>query len=177
MADVPVSFHRAPGAAAISTPDLLHGLTWATALGAGAVGGVFFAFSTFVMKALEDLPPAQGLRAMQSINVAAPNPLFMTALFGTAVGCFVLAGVALRHPERPGSTLTLVAAACYLVVIGLTAAYHVPHNDALAAVDPRSAGAAAAWHDYAGPWTLLNHVRTVGSLAAAGLLTWAAKLD
>jgi uncharacterized membrane protein len=33
------------------------------------VGGIFFAFSAFVMKALDRLPPAQGIAAMQSINV------------------------------------------------------------------------------------------------------------
>jgi hypothetical protein len=34
------------------------------------IAGVFFAFSTFVMKALVRLPPAQGIAAMQAINVA-----------------------------------------------------------------------------------------------------------
>ena len=37
---------------------------------AGTVGGVFFAFSTFVMKALARLPHAQAIAAMQSINAA-----------------------------------------------------------------------------------------------------------
>ncbi len=49
------------------------------AVGAATIGGVFFAFSTFVMRALRDLEPRQGLTAMQAINRAAPNPLFMTA--------------------------------------------------------------------------------------------------
>ncbi len=34
----------------------------------GLVAGVFFAFSTFVMSGLARLPPADGIRAMQSIN-------------------------------------------------------------------------------------------------------------
>ena len=37
----------------------------AAALGAATIGGVFFAFSTFVMKALGQLPPTQGVAAMQ----------------------------------------------------------------------------------------------------------------
>jgi hypothetical protein len=44
-------------------------LTLVSVLGCGLIGGVFFAFSTFVMKALASLPPAQGIAAMQSINV------------------------------------------------------------------------------------------------------------
>jgi uncharacterized membrane protein len=66
-------------------------LTFVSALGCGLMAGVFFAFSAFVMKALSRLPAAQGIAAMQSINVAAITPLFMAALFGTAVACLVLA--------------------------------------------------------------------------------------
>jgi uncharacterized membrane protein len=39
-------------------------------LGSGLIAGVFFAFSTFVMKALARLPAAHGIAAMQSINVS-----------------------------------------------------------------------------------------------------------
>ncbi len=53
----------------------------------------------------------------------------------------------------------------YLVMIVVTAAYHVPHNDALALVDPDSAGAGTAWRHYLSSWTAWNHVRT---LACAG---------
>ena len=41
------------------------------ALGCAMMSGVFFAFSTFVMKALARLPAEQGVAAMQAINVAA----------------------------------------------------------------------------------------------------------
>jgi len=54
------------------------------AVGAGLSAGVFFAFSTFVMKALGRLPDTEGISAMQAINKAAPTPAFMAALFGTA---------------------------------------------------------------------------------------------
>lgn len=51
------------------------------------MAGVFFAFSTFVMKALGARPLAQGIAAMQSINVAVINRWFMAAFFGTALLC------------------------------------------------------------------------------------------
>ena len=70
---------------------LLGALTVAAALGCGVNAGVFFAFSSFVMKALGRLQPAQGIAAMQSINRVAVTPVFMTALFGTAAACVAAA--------------------------------------------------------------------------------------
>jgi uncharacterized membrane protein len=51
-------------------------VTFGTALGCGLIAGVFFAFSTFVMPALARLPAAQGIAAMNAINVAAITPTF-----------------------------------------------------------------------------------------------------
>ena len=56
---------------------------------------MFFAFSSFVMKALARLEAAQGITAMQAINVTAISPAFMLALFGTATACAALAVAAL----------------------------------------------------------------------------------
>lgn len=69
----------------------LVALTAITALGCGLNAGVFFAFSGFVIKALTRLQPAQGIAAMQSINLAAVTPAFMTALFGTATAAVAVA--------------------------------------------------------------------------------------
>lgn len=158
------------------TDGLLRGITLASTIGAGVVAGVFFAFSTFVMRALTALPPAQGLRAMQSINLAAPNPLFMAALFGTLVGIGVLVVASLGDPTANASVLRFVAAGGYLLTVGLTIVFHVPHNDALAAVDPASAGAAAKWAAYEPAWTAWNHVRTVGAVIATAALAWSLRL-
>ena len=65
-------------------------LTLVTAVACGLVAGFFFAFSACVMKALARLPAAQGVAAMQSINLVVINPLVMLALFGTALACAVL---------------------------------------------------------------------------------------
>ena len=48
-------------------------------LGSALVGGIFFAFSSFVMKALARVPSAEGIGAMQSINVVVLNPSFLGA--------------------------------------------------------------------------------------------------
>jgi uncharacterized membrane protein len=155
------------------TSTLVRTLTITTAIGAGIAGGVFFAFSTFVMRGLDDLPPGQAIAAMQTINREAPNPVFMLVLFGTAVLAIGLAILALVRWGQPGSVWLLVGAAVYLVGIVLTAAYHVPRNDALDLVDPNAAGAIDTWHTYLVGWNLLNHVRTLSGIGAAVAFTLA----
>ena len=105
-------------------------LTILAALGAGISGGVFFAFSTFVMKALGRLPDAEGMSAMNAINKAAPTPLFMLTLFGTAGVSIALSVVALRNLDQNWAPYLLIGSALYLVCVVVTIVYHVPRNDA-----------------------------------------------
>ena len=105
------------------------------AVGAGLTAGVFLAFSSFVMTGLGRAPAAVGVRAMQEINRAAPNPVFMLTLFGTALLAVGLAVAALVG-RGPGWGLVVAGAATYLVCVLLTIGYHVPRNEALAALDP-----------------------------------------
>jgi uncharacterized membrane protein len=142
-------------------------LTIIAAVGAGVSGGVFFAFSTFVMKALGRLPDAEAMSAMKAINKAAPSPPFMLALFGTGAVSIAVSVAALRHLDQSWAAYVLVGSALYLASLALTIAYHVPHNDALALVDPRSPSAPHAWAHYHSPWTAWNHVRTGTALAGA----------
>jgi uncharacterized membrane protein len=58
--------------------------TLVAALGCGLMAGLFFAFSVAVMKVLARLPSAEVIAAMQAINVAIINPVFLTVFFGTA---------------------------------------------------------------------------------------------
>jgi len=143
-----------------------------SALGCGLVAGVFFAFSTFVMSALARLQPTQGIAAMQSINITAINPLFMTALFGTAAACIILAVSSLLRWHQPGAAYLLLGSLLYLVgTVGVTIVFNVPLNDALARVNPDSPDGASLWASYLANWTFWNHVRTVAALAAGASLT------
>jgi uncharacterized membrane protein len=142
-------------------------LTFVTALGCGLMAGVFFAFSAFVMKGLGKLPPAQGIAAMQSINITAVTPAFLTALLGTAVLSVAAVVLALFRLAEPGGVAMLVGGLLYLVCgMIVTIAVNMPRNDALAAVDPGDANSADLWTRYLAEWTGWNHVRAVGSLAA-----------
>jgi uncharacterized membrane protein len=147
----------------------LFSLKLIAALGCGLAAGVFFAFSTFVMPALARLQPAQGIVAMQSINITAINPLFMTALFGTTAICLFLSVASLLKWHPFSSSYVLVGGLLYLIgTILVTIVFNVPLNDALAKVDPSSAEGAKLWASYLTNWTAWNHVRTVAALAAAG---------
>jgi len=148
--------------------NLLFALTLVSALGCGLMAGVFFAFSAFVMHALARLPPAQGIAAMQSINVAVINPLFVAVFLGTAAACALLAVSSLLRWHKPGASYLLAGGLLYLAGTFLvTIVFNVPRNDALAAVDPASAAGASRWAGYIASWTAWNHVRTAAALAAA----------
>ncbi|BAZ68053.1 MAG: DUF1772 domain-containing protein [Pelatocladus maniniholoensis HA4357-MV3] len=155
----------------ISHP-LIFALKLFAAIGCGLIAGVFFAFSTFVMAGLARLQPAQGITAMQSINITAINPLFMLALFGTAVACLFLTVSSLLKWHQPGAVYLLIGSLLYLIgTIGVTIAFNVPLNDALVNVKPDSTEGANLWASYLTNWTTWNHVRTIAALAAATLFT------
>ena len=142
-------------------------LTLVAAIGAGLAGGVFFAFSTFVMDGLGRLPDREGLAAMQQINKAAPTPAFMVLWLGTAALCVAIAVSAVRRWGEPPAVWLLVGAALYLAMMVLSFAYHIPHNDALALLDPSAAGSAEKWRSYHTWWTAVNHLRTLACAASS----------
>jgi uncharacterized membrane protein len=153
-------------------------LTLVTALACGLVAGFFFAFSTCVMKALARRPAAEGVAAMQSINIVVINPFCMGAIFGAGLACIVLVVMSLVDWGEPYAVYLLIGGVLYLAgVVLLTIAYHVPRNDALAKLDPSSVEAASYWKQYVTSWTAANHVRTIAPLASATLLTIALRVS
>lgn len=152
------------------TEHILTIVTFAAALGAGVIGGVFFAFSSFVMGALARLPAPQGIAAMQSINIVVINPLFLGVMFGTGAVSIGLIAAALLRWQVPGAAYLLAGGVIYVAgCILVTMLGNVPRNNALAAMDPDAAEAAALWSGFVPGWTAWNHVRAVASLAAAAL--------
>jgi uncharacterized membrane protein len=142
------------------------------ALGCGLVAGVFFAFSTFVMTALAQIKPSQGIIVMQAINITAINPLFMLALLGTAAGCLGVILSVLFDQQQPGVIYLVVGSLVYLVgTVLVTIACNVPLNNALAVVQPESHEGVTLWARYLTAWTWWNHGRTIAALLAAALFT------
>ncbi len=154
--------------------ELMDILTFAAVLGSGLVAGIFFAFSTFVMRALGQLPENQGIAAMKAINVTVLNPWFFLAFFGTGAVCLTVAFLAFG--SAAGMHRAYLLAGCALYLLGcllVTLAFNVPLNNRLASVEPDSSGGEALWPNYLSRWTLWNHVRTAASLAAAGFFAMA----
>jgi uncharacterized membrane protein len=163
---------RPEGGFMVMVGGFLFTLTFVTALGCGLIAGLFFAFSVAVMQALARLPAAGGIAAMQSINIAILNPLFLSVFFGTAAGCVLVMITALARWHSPGSVYILVGGTLYLVgSVLVTIVFNVPKNDALASVASADSNGAGLWAGYLGSWTTWNHVRTVASLAAAAALS------
>ena len=155
-----------------SDDQLLFALTLVAALGCGLMAGLFFAFSVSVMKALARLPSAEGIAAMQSINVAIINPVFLAAFFGTAVACVLVMIASFLRWHDFGAVYLLSGAALYLVGTFLvTLVFNVPKNNVLASVAPANPESASLWTDYLSKWTAWNHVRAAAALAAATSLT------
>ena len=113
------------------------------------MGGLFFAFSSFVMTALARIAPEKGIAARQSINAAVFNPLFFAAFFGTPVACVVVAILTVIGWGEPGAQSALVGSVLYVVGTFLvTMVFNVPLNNALAALAPDSSAGAALWTRY-----------------------------
>lgn len=143
-------------------------LTVLGVLGTGLVAGVFCGFSTFVMRGIAALPPAQGVSAIQAINVAALRPPFMLVFVGSAVLCTVLAVVTFVLWPDGGTVELLLGSALYLFgCFGVTMVANVPRNDTLAELAPGTPEAAAYWPTYVSEWSIWNHVRGIASAAAA----------
>jgi uncharacterized membrane protein len=147
--------------------DWLQFIVTVAAVGSGCVGGVFFAFSGFVMPALAALAATDGAEAMRSINVKAVRPPPMLALFGTAFLCAVALVGAVATDVEGGPRLLLIAGALLYILgaIALTAGYHVPLNNRLAAADADAVQ--DVWTNYRRVWTRWNWLRAAASLGAA----------
>jgi uncharacterized membrane protein len=140
------------------------------ALGGGAIGGVFFAFSNFVMPALARLAPAEGIHAMQAINVTVLNRLFLGTFMGTGLLSVAAIVLALLSWNGLGSLSAVLGGATYVLgSILVTMRGNVPLNNGLMRVTQADALGEATWRSYLTDWTKWNHVRTIACFAAMAL--------
>lgn len=139
-------------------------------LGTGLMAGLFFAFSTSVMKGLGKISAPQGIAAMQATNQAILNPVFLLTLLGSTASCLAVLVLA-PFDDLAGTPWRVAGALVFLIgAIVVTSAINVPMNNALDAVDAASTAGAELWATYLTRWTAWNHLRTVASLAALLLL-------
>jgi uncharacterized membrane protein len=109
---------------------------------------------------------------MQSINLSVISPWFMTAFFGPAAVCCVLAVISMLQWNRQGTAFILAGSAFYLAgTMVVTFVFNVPLNDMLATVRPASVESASQWAGYLITWTNWNHFRAAAALLAAASFT------
>ncbi len=145
------------------------------AMWSAVVGGVFSAFSEFIMRGLLRAEPAGGIEAMQHINRTVLRTQFVAGILVIAPMSIAI-GVYAASALDASARIALIAAPLVFVptVFLMTIFGNVPMNTRLDRLDHRSSEAAAYWRTYGRNWTRLNHVRAVGSVLTAGLYLTAA---
>ena len=140
------------------------------ALGAGLMAGVCFAFSTFIMRAFDQLGALQAADAMNTINQVILRSWFMTLFFGSTLLYAVLAGYAVFDTDLAGRWWLFAAGLVYVVGMFLsTALFNVPLNNRLAATGDDDNVKTETWKHYFVYWTRWNHLRAVCSLITVAI--------
>ncbi|MBV1866892.1 MAG: DUF1772 domain-containing protein [Marinosulfonomonas sp.] len=136
------------------------------------LGGVFLAFSDFIMRALANTSGTGGIEAMQVINREVFRYVFMILFIGMAAISVLIAGYSGFNQSGPAAYLIAGAALVYLIGgFGVTVVFNVPLNEVLATMDTSSKATHDFWtNSYLPRWTFWNSVRTVACILAAGLL-------
>lgn len=147
-------------------PSILVYVTLGFGLAAALVGGVFQSFSDFVMRGLAQAGPEAGAAGMIGLNRTVYRSLFLVMLIGLAPASIGFAIYANFYVDGFAKVLVIAASAIYVTSVFLvTVGGNVPRNEKLDRLEGE--GAAAYWPTYLREWTLLNHARTWGSVAAA----------
>jgi uncharacterized membrane protein len=147
-------------------------LLWFCALGCALMGGVYFAFSAFIMRALRDSGMA-GVAAMNAINRVILRSASMPLFLGTTLASGALAVMGLLRFDEQGAPWLIAGGLLYVAGMFLvTMVCNVPLNNALAEVTAESRTGTAIWNDYLRRWTSWNHVRTVSCLGAAAVFVF-----
>ncbi len=138
------------------------------ALWSAVIGGVFSAFSEFIMSALLRAEPASGIEAMQQINRTVIKTQFVAGILLIAPLSIFLAVYGWMNVNGTARAALLLAPLVYLPTVFLmTILGNVPMNNKLDRLDHRDPGAEVYWRTYGRVWTRLNHFRTWGSVVTA----------
>lgn len=145
------------------------------ALWSAVIGGVFSAFSEFIMSALLRTAPAGGIEAMQHINRTVIKTQFVAGILLIALFSVLFALYSLTVINGTALATLILAPIVYLPTVFLMTIFgNVPMNNKLERLDHTSAEAEAYWVKYGRDWTRLNHLRSLGSVLTAGIYLIAA---
>jgi uncharacterized membrane protein len=145
------------------------------ALWSAVIGGVFSAFSEFVMAGLLRATPAGGIEVMQHINRTVLKTQFVAGILSIVPLSVLFALYGIVVFEGTALVTLILAPLIYLPSVFLMTVFgNVPMNNKLESLDHSSAQARDYWLEYGRKWTRLNHARYIGSVLTAGLYIIAA---
>lgn len=135
------------------------------------IAGLMFSYACSVTPGLRKLPDAEYLHAMQQINRAIVNPVFLTT-FLTPVVLYILSGWLIYRQEGASTLFVLACISGIVYFVGVflvTGMKNVPLNDALDKV-VLSAGSAESLHrhreNFEYPWNRFHLVRTLAAVSS-----------
>ena len=150
------------------TTELLVPFYAGTAVSTAVTGGVFLAFSDFLMRSLKAAHPQSGVEAMQMINRKVYKSIFLTSFLG--IGIVSAGTIALLVTEMisAGATQLSAAGMVYLAgVFAVTVVFNVPMNKKLDKMNLIAPETHEYWSYYASRWTFWNHVRSAACILSA----------
>ncbi|MCD2422786.1 DUF1772 domain-containing protein [Niabella pedocola] len=137
------------------------------------MAGLFFSFSVAVTQGLKQLDDKSYLLAMQKINKAILNPVFLLCFIGAPL--FLIATTIIRFFEDQFLFMWMLVIALVYTggVFMVTMLCNVPLNNYLERqdidqLDPEAAKAVRSRFET--PWNRYNHIRTLFSILACGMM-------
>ena len=134
----------------------------------GFLGGVYFAFSFFVMQSLNEIDHKEAIKAMSSINLMILKSPFMILFFFSsfiALALFLKSIFAYEILSSRGFASLVFLIGMFLC----TAIKNVPLNDKLASFND-SLSPEIEWNYYYKNWTMWNNVRTASCFLSVTIL-------
>jgi len=146
-------------------------LTAAVVLG-GLQAGTYYTWASGVMPGLGRVDDRTFVHAMQQMNLAIVNPVFIASFLGAPA----LAAVAVAATGGSARTWVIVGAGLAVATVVITGALNVPLNNALDAAGPVDSirDLAAVRADFESAWRRWNVLRTLTSTASVACLAVAA---
>lgn len=138
------------------------------------VGGVFLAFSDFIMRALTLPSGTAGVEVMQTINREVFRWVFMTLFLGLApVSLFITLYGLIGIGGVTGSIIAAAGLIYFIGCFGVTVRFNVPLNEALAKKSLTEGETNSFWSNtYVPRWTFWNSVRGLACTASAVIMLW-----
>lgn len=138
----------------------------------GLMAGIYFAFSTFIMKALNQLPSLQAAQAMNKINDIIVNTIFLPIFFGSTLWYAGMIVWALADWQSGRSLLVIIAGLTYILGMFVVTAFgNVPLNNKLKASASSDSSLKEYWKVYLRAWIQLNYLRTLSCITSCAVLT------